>query len=196
MKSLRVLLMLALVVTTLSLTGCTGCRKKPVVAPKPPAPIGDLGGPTLTPPAPGMGEDVGLDDKLPPRSGGGFVPVDLGNGKNGRWDDVVYFAFDRSDIGDAERPKLEALAQYLKDNATYCVQIEGHCDERGSDEYNRGLSERRAIAIRDYLVNLGVADTRMETIGYGEEKPAVANAANESDHALNRRGEFVIGTRE
>lgn len=194
MKSLRVLLMLALVVTTVSLL--SGCRKKPKIAPRPPSPIEEGSGPMLTPPGSGMGEDVGLNDKFPPRSGGGFVPVDLGNGKNGRWDDVVYFAFDRSDIGDAERPKLEALAQYLKDNDTYCVQIEGHCDERGSDEYNRGLGERRAIAVRDYLVNLGVADTRMETIGYGEEKPAVAAAGNESDHALNRRGEFVIGTRE
>ena len=193
MKSLRTLMMLALVVATVSLA--TGCRKKPKVASKPPQGVELNGGPSLGTPDSAIDDGSSPMNQIPPRNAGGaFTPLD--DGKNGRWQDVVYFAFDRSDVGDAERPKLESLAKYLKDNDTYAVQVEGHCDERGSDEYNRGLAERRAIAVREYLVTLGTADTRIETISYGEEKPAVPNATNESDHALNRRAEFVIGTRQ
>ena len=73
--------------------------------------------------------------------------------------------------------------------------IEGHCDDRGSDEYNRALSERRSLAVRDYLVTLGIAAERMHTVSYGEDRPAVADAVTEADHQLNRRAEFLIGTR-
>ncbi len=113
-----------------------------------------------------------------------------------RWEGMaVYFAYDRSTVGVSERPKLDTLAEYMKQNPAYSVVIEGHCDERGSAEYNRGLGERRALAVRDYLVNLGISESRLETLSFGKERPAVANASSESDHALNRRAEFVISVR-
>ena len=108
---------------------------------------------------------------------------------------IVYFDFDRSDIKPSEQPKLETLAKVLSENPTYAVRIEGNCDERGNAEYNRGLGQRRAEAARDYLTKLGVAETRVDTLSNGLEKPAIPNAASENDHARNRRDEFVIGTR-
>ena len=117
-------------------------------------------------------------------------------GTEKRWEGVaVYFAYDRSTIGESERPKVETLAQYLQQHNTYYVIVEGHCDDRGSDEYNRALGERRALAVRDYLVALGVADNRIQTVGYGEEKPAVPDATSEAQHAKNRRAEFLIGVK-
>lgn len=110
-----------------------------------------------------------------------------------RWEGVaVYFAYDRSTIGAAERPKLETLADFLDQHPNYKVIIEGHADNRGSDEYNRGLSERRALAVKEYLVDLGVTAERLQTIAYGEDKPAVPNATSETQHANNRRVEFVF----
>ena len=110
-----------------------------------------------------------------------------------RWEDVaIYFAYDRSAIGAAERPKLETLANFLDERNDYELIIEGHADNRGSDEYNRGLSERRALAVKEYLIDLGVSADRLQTIAYGEDKPAVPNATSESQHARNRRVEFVF----
>ena len=120
-----------------------------------------------------------------------------GNGflKNAsRWTDcVVYFSYDQSDVPASERGKLDTLAKYLNDNPDQGVIIEGHTDERGSDEYNRALGERRALAVQQYLALVGVADSRMQTISYGEDRPANATAQSESEHQLNRRAEFVIG---
>ena len=116
--------------------------------------------------------------------------------KNGTyWNDKVYFDYNRSEVRSSERPKLEALAGHLQNNPDFAVVIEGHCDDRGSDEYNRALSERRSLAVRDYLVTLGIAAERMHTVSYGEDRPAVADAVTEADHQLNRRAEFLIGTR-
>ncbi|NLZ62585.1 MAG: OmpA family protein, partial [Lentisphaerae bacterium] len=69
-------------------------------------------------------------------------------------------------------------------------------DERGSDEYNRGLSERRALSVWEYLQTLGVAGDRMKTVSYGEDRPVVANATSESEHQQNRRAEFLLGTKK
>jgi peptidoglycan-associated lipoprotein len=110
------------------------------------------------------------------------------------WNDKVYFDYNRSEVRSSERPKLEALAAYLQNNPKFTVVIEGHCDERGSDEYNRALAERRSLAVREYLSSLGVAVNRMHTVSYGEDRPVVAVAVTEADHQLNRRAEFLIGT--
>ena len=132
-----------------------------------------------------------LDAPLPDGPGT-LVPI-----QDRRWEGlVVYFAYDRSTVGAAERPKLEMLANFLKEQPTYSLVVEGHADERGSDEYNRALSERRALAVREYLVSLGVAESRIDTVGYGEERPAVPGSTAEKDHALNRRAEFVVGIRK
>jgi len=137
----------------------------------------------------GIGGNNGQNGNLVP--GGG---ENLGN--NGAWEKIpglhlgtIYFAFDSDAIRESERGKLEEAADYMKKNTAVGMIIEGHCDERGSAEYNRALGERRALAIRAYLVNLGVPDTHFQTISYGFERPAV-QGHNEEAWAKNRRGEL------
>ena len=103
----------------------------------------------------------------------------------------VYFAFDASQLAPAELAKIEAVAQHLQAKPNRVVIVEGNCDERGSNEYNLSLGELRAIAIRDYLVSLGIDAQRIQTKSYGEEKPAVTGQ-NESAWSKNRRGEFAV----
>ena len=103
----------------------------------------------------------------------------------------VYFGFDASQLAPAELAKVEAVAQHLQAQPNRVVIIEGNCDERGSNEYNLSLGELRAIAIRDYLVSLGIDAQRVQTKSYGEEKPAVAGQG-EGAWSKNRRGEFAI----
>jgi peptidoglycan-associated lipoprotein len=104
---------------------------------------------------------------------------------------TVYFAFDRSELNPEERPKVEHVANYLRSNPSFQVEIEGHCDERGTTEYNRALGERRALAVRESLINLGIAPSRIATISFGEDKPAVLGF-DEWAFSQNRRGEFVL----
>ena len=103
--------------------------------------------------------------------------------------DQVYFAYDQSTLSDQARAALSNNAVILQSVPDLRVSIEGHCDERGSDEYNLALGERRAHAVRNFMVSLGVAPERMETISYGEEMPA-ARGRNEAAWAKNRRAEF------
>ena len=103
----------------------------------------------------------------------------------------VYFGFDASQLAPAELAKIEAVAQHLQAKPNRVVIIEGNCDERGSNEYNLSLGDLRAIAIRDYLVTLGIDAQRIQSKSYGEEKPAVAGH-NESAWSKNRRGEFAV----
>ncbi len=145
------------------------------------------------PGAPGSGpdsQDWGSTESALTPVGGRITPIDK------RWAQVViYFAYDSAAIGPAERPKLDTLSMHLAKHPEYSVVIEGHCDERGSDEYNRALGETRALVVRDYLCTKGVAAERLETVSYGEDKPVVPNAVGEQGHAKNRRVEFVIGIR-
>ena len=103
----------------------------------------------------------------------------------------VYFGFDATVIPAGELGKVDAVAQHLGEHADRVVVIEGHCDERGSNEYNLSLGENRAIVIRDLLVQSGVTEDRIQTRSYGEEKPAV-EGHDESAWSHNRRGEFAI----
>lgn len=104
---------------------------------------------------------------------------------------TIYFAYDRSTIGASERYKLQQVAKYLKENTGFGLIIEGHCDEKGSAEYNRSLGERRAIAARDYLINSGVSVDRVKTISFGEDRPAYKEK-DETAHAKNRRAELIL----
>ncbi len=105
--------------------------------------------------------------------------------------DTVYFDFDRSSVKKGETAKVENVAGYLKSNRGNKVLIEGHCDERGTEEYNRSLGERRALALREYLIRLGVDADRIRTLSYGEDKPAVPGH-DDAAWSKNRRGEFVL----
>ena len=103
----------------------------------------------------------------------------------------VYFDYDSAQVADTERSKIETVSQHLKQNDAVAVIIEGNCDERGSNEYNLALGERRAQAIRAYLTGLGISADRIQTKSYGEEKP-VSQDHDEAAWAANRRGEFVL----
>lgn len=105
---------------------------------------------------------------------------------------TVYFDFDKSDLRQDARDALSQNAEaLLKKIADVKVKIEGHADERGSDEYNMALGDRRAKSAAKYLVNLGVKAERISTVSYGEEKPAV-QGSDESAWSKNRRAEFLI----
>lgn len=102
----------------------------------------------------------------------------------------AYFDLDKADIRDDARQALGHTAEFLKNYPQYKVTIEGHCDERGSTEYNLGLGDRRASAVKKYLVSLGVAADRLNTVSYGKEKPFCMEST-EPCYAQNRRGHFV-----
>jgi peptidoglycan-associated lipoprotein len=103
----------------------------------------------------------------------------------------IYFDFDKSDIKAEAKPVLEKKAEFLRANTQYKVTIEGNCDERGTNEYNMALGDRRAKAAMKYLNALGISANRMSTISYGEEKPADPGH-NEAAWAKNRRDEFKL----
>lgn len=105
--------------------------------------------------------------------------------------DTVLFAYDSAQVDDSERAKVEAVASFLKDNAAAVVTVEGHCDERGSNEYNMSLGERRALAVRAYLMSLGIDGARVQTKSLGEEQPKDAGH-DEKAWSVNRRAEFVV----
>ncbi len=106
----------------------------------------------------------------------------------------IYFDYDKSDIRDDARPVLAANADFLKQNPSLKVTIEGHCDERGSEEYNIGLGDRRATGTKEYLVTLGVSADRVNSISYGKEKPQCADKTEEC-YQKNRRSHFVMAGR-
>lgn len=101
------------------------------------------------------------------------------------------FDFDKYDIRPDARPVLESIAAWMNKNRKSNVTIEGHCDERGTNEYNLALGEKRAKAARDYLVSLGISSSRMNFITYGEERP-FCREKNENCWQLNRRAHFIV----
>ena len=103
----------------------------------------------------------------------------------------VYFAYDSSTLPPNEMNKVSAVASRLRSNSGYAVILEGHSDERGSREYNLALGERRALAVRDVLLSMGISSNRIQTLSYGEEMPAV-EGFDESAWSLNRRVEFQL----
>jgi peptidoglycan-associated lipoprotein len=103
----------------------------------------------------------------------------------------VYFAYDSSQVDASERGKIEGVAESLRRSANTGVIVEGHCDERGSREYNMALGERRALAVRAYLIGLGIDGSRIQTKSFGEESPS-APGHDEESWRLNRRAEFVL----
>jgi len=106
---------------------------------------------------------------------------------------TIHFDFDKSSIKTSDEPKLEEVATYMKSNPDSALRVEGNCDERGTEEYNRSLGERRALAAREYLSHLGVDPGRVVTISYGLDRP-VDTGHNESAWSKNRRDDFVVLT--
>jgi len=126
----------------------------------------------------------------------------IGSASEGKFEDLytrctdvnfmpVYFGFDSTVVPQGELGKIEEVARHLQSKTDRVVVVEGNCDERGSNEYNMSLGENRAIIIRNYLVQNGITEDRIQTRSYGEEKPAV-DGHDESAWSKNRRGEFAI----
>ncbi|MCG6925480.1 MAG: peptidoglycan-associated lipoprotein Pal [Acidobacteria bacterium] len=176
----------------LSLAACGGKKRPPALtaAPPPPPPAGS-----------------GLDDTLPTQ------PIDEGpdvvamEGESAAGSDLesdyasayeqgspladVQFAYDSSALTEAARATLEKHALWLQGRRDVRVTIEGHCDQRGTTEYNLALGEQRARAVWDYLVGLGVAPERLRTVSYGKEQP-LDPSENEAAYAKNRRAHFSV----
>ena len=198
------LLNLLVVVLALSL-GVVGCqRKKPNVTPIP-GQTQRPGSNDTFPREPGIGTTLPPDQPTtaatakPGTGPDGVIP--LGGGSLGDYNpnpghfaaNTVYFDLDRATIKPSETSKIEDVAKYLQSNPTHAVQIEGHCDERGTEQYNLSLGERRALSVREYLVTAGVQPERVFTISYGEARPA-ETGRTEAAWAKNRRGIFVLLT--
>ena len=103
----------------------------------------------------------------------------------------IYFEFDKSTLTPAAQDNLLRKAEWLRENSDVTATIEGHCDERGTNEYNLALGDRRAESAKAFLVDLGIDASRLTTISYGEERP-LCPEKNEECWAKNRRGHFVV----
>jgi peptidoglycan-associated lipoprotein len=169
--------------------GVSACRRgqPPVARPMPPAPPPPATA-TLPPDPPAPMREPIPPEPLPSDSVAGRSLDDLNRDSPLR---PVFFEYDSSDVSDGGRAVLQANAAVLKKYASWVVTIEGHCDERGTAEYNLALGERRAVAARTYLISLGVEPNRLRTVSYGSEFP-FDPAHQESAWGRNRRAHFVI----
>lgn len=126
---------------------------------------------------------------IPPAARGNFNPNDADYQTLAS--DTIYFDFDKSTIGGEERGKLQAVADWFKANPGDSLFLAGHADKRGTPEYNRALGERRALAVREYLVGLGLPAASLYTNSYGSDRPAVDGDTEEA-YAKNRRVEIGV----
>jgi peptidoglycan-associated lipoprotein len=172
------------------LAAACGKKTPPVARPTPPPPPPVAEAPAR-PPAPP--EPVREPTIVPPE------PVPNDSISSASLDDLnrssplkpVFFDYDSSDLTGDGQNVLKADAEVLKSNPTWAITIEGHCDERGTAEYNLALGERRAVAARAYLVSLGISADRLKTVSYGKEFP-FDPGHDEAAWAKNRRAHFVI----
>ena len=128
-----------------------------------------------------MGKEESLESK----------PIGISEGRTSEGMLPVYFDFDSSDIRKDQESRIEANADFLSSQADTNIRIEGNCDPRGTSEYNMALGERRALGAKKYLVNLGISDSRLSTISFGEER-LLMHGHDELSWAQNRRADFVI----
>jgi len=171
-----------------SLVACGGKKRPPVLSG-----AGDASASTKAPPPAPEPADTRPDvDRLADEGALGsdtLAPADA-NTEGGPLADI-HFDLDSSALGDAARQTLGQHAEWLKAHPTARVTVEGHCDERGTVDYNLALGEQRARSAREYLVGLGVAPERLRPVSFGKEKPLDA-ASNEAAWARNRRAHFVV----
>jgi peptidoglycan-associated lipoprotein len=172
---------IALLAAAFCLLTLNACAKKPV------APVAET-----VPPAPVVQPGVGGASEVPAPARLSAEPVreTAAPAAAVLKLEQVFFEFDAYTLTPEAQQILARNAEWLRQNPTARLKIEGHCDERGADEYNLALGQRRADAVRDYLVSLGVAAERLTGLSYGEERPAVAGS-DESAWSQNRRAEFL-----
>lgn len=171
-KKLWILLALFLVLP--GLLGTVSCAKKTITKEEPaPAPA-----PAPAPPPPPPPPDDSAERELE-------------MAKNQFQSEHVYYAFDKSALDDMAQATLKSKATFLKANPDIYFTIEGHCDDRGTNEYNLALGDRRAESAKSFLIDLGIEAYRISTVSYGEERP-VCTEQTEDCWAKNRRAQFVI----
>ena len=191
MSMSKVLVALFLVLAVL-VAGCNR-RRQPVAAPAPPPSVGQPPGIAPVQPAPGPQR---VDDALPVPQQPALAEDAIGNRSLDELNrnsplEPVFFSLDSAELDEMARATAMANAELLRKNPRWIVTIEGHCDERGTPEYNLALGERRAVAVKSFLVSLGVSPDRIRTISYGNEFP-FEPGQTESAYSKNRRGHFVI----
>ena len=183
----------------------SGCSKKAVVSPEDDSTVG--GGSDITYPSEDSSySESGLaaEESMDSSESGAIGNLSVNNpgaeqteeykrlhGRSSAAFSPIYFEFDQANISGAMGPVLTANADYMKDNPSIVIVIEGNCDERGTNEYNLALGERRAINAKEYMVNLGINPVRIRTVSYGEERPLFSGQFEE-DWAMNRRADFII----
>ena len=199
----------SLSVMFVGLLASSGCKSQ--------KPVGLTKIPTLTPivktvTVPGPAQPLGGGNPLPGGNPGGGgtgptiveIPTDplnqaLGNNFSGNDSEdrdtflaqMVHFDYDSSSVKPTDLAKVEIVAQHMVQNPSHKLMIEGHCDERGTEDYNVSLGERRALAVVDELLRLGISQGRIRTTSYGEKVP-MADGLTEQAFTQNRRGEFVL----
>ena len=190
---MRVARSFALLAVCAALVTAVACGKKtpPVVRPVPPPPPTTVTPPPARPPAPPepVREPVSVPSE--PVRDDAISSASLDDLNKNSPLQPVFFELDSSDLGGPGQKVLDENAALLKRYSTWTVTIEGHCDERGTAEYNLALGERRAIAARAYLVSLGIPADRLRTVSYGKEFP-FDPGHDEAAYQKNRRAHFVI----
>jgi peptidoglycan-associated lipoprotein len=166
---LRSVLILTILAATLTLTSCASNKKKT-----------------------DGGDNMNADSAMDGNNGGVVLELngDSDSNRAGALQ-TVYFDYSSAAITGSTRDTLNANAEFLKKNASVKVQVEGHCDERGSVQFNLALGEKRAKSVRDYLASQGIASSRVSVISLGKEKP-VSFGHDEESWSKNRRGNFVV----
>jgi peptidoglycan-associated lipoprotein len=177
--------LLALLGPVLLLSACGGKKRGPAVATSAP---GSEGAGTGTEQPVDSGPDIRSVD-ADSAQGENFAVSDA-SGEGGPLEDI-HFEYDQADLTDQARAILGKNAQWIKGHAAAKVRVEGHCDDRGTVEYNLALGERRAQSTREYLVSLGVAADRLSTVSYGKERP-IDPATSDAAYARNRRAHFAV----
>ncbi len=168
MKKLSTGLKFAAVVSALLVAGCASKKEVPPPETPPPAPMAAPAPAPVSSIVPGSAEDL---------------RVNVG--------DTVHFDYDQYSLTDEDKGTLQRQSSWLQKYPAVRVTIEGHCDERGTREYNLALGARRANAVKEYLASLGVSSSRLETVSYGKERP-VCTQSDEGCYAQNRRGVTTI----
>ena len=185
---IRVLAVASIVASISLMAG--GCAKQAGKTDK------DMGTTTTTTMPPDVGEGAGREESLASKgmgSGMGSMGARGGSFSEGRTSGPMlplYFDFDSSDVRADQQGRMKKNAEFLAGNPNVAILVEGNCDERGTNEYNMALGERRAMGAKKYLAGMGIAESRMETISYGEERP-LAMGSDETAWAQNRRADFV-----
>src|SRR5438876_539986 len=191
MNRLRAVLPILALAASIALAGCHKKVPQQAIAPPPPPPPAAPAPPPPPPPPPPPRAAAPAPAPRPPTEEELFARKSLDELNREMPLGDAYFDLDKSDIRADAQSALQKDADWMKKWTSTRVQVEGHCDERGSAGYNLGLGSRRATSVKDYLVNLGIAASRIDIVSKGKEAP-VCTEHNESCWQQNRRGHFIV----